>query len=75
MTTPLSANQALAIVNHCPFPLLVLDAQGRVIGYNETFKQRVGGAQAAGLLAGEFATPNDHPLRALDVTTAPCRSS
>jgi len=24
MTAPLSANQALAIVNHCPFPLLAL---------------------------------------------------
>jgi diguanylate cyclase (GGDEF)-like protein len=65
MTTPLSANEALAIVNHCPFPLLVLDPQDRVIGYYGAFEQLVGGAQAAGLQDDEFATLSDHPLRTL----------
>ena len=35
MTTSLSANQALAIVNHCPFPLLVFDLKGEVPSRSE----------------------------------------
>jgi diguanylate cyclase (GGDEF)-like protein len=65
MTTSLSANQALAIVTHCPFPLLVVDGQGRVISYNRAFEQLVGTAQAAELLTDQFTTLSDHPLRTL----------
>lgn len=65
MTTSLSANQALAIVTHCPFPLLVLDGQGRVISYNGAFEQLVGAAQAAELQTDQFTTLSDHPLRTL----------
>jgi hypothetical protein len=36
MTTPLSTNQALAIVNHCPLPLLVFDLGGEMPSPRET---------------------------------------
>jgi diguanylate cyclase (GGDEF)-like protein len=36
---PLSASHASAIVEHCPFPLLVLSRSGRVSGYNPALER------------------------------------
>ncbi len=65
MTESLSATQALALVDNCPLPLLVVDKQGRVTAYNRAFEQLVAPVPAAGLLGHAFATPSGHPLHAL----------
>ena len=65
MMESLSPAQALAIVDNCPFALLILDQQGAVISYNRSFEQLVGQAQAADLRGNKVTTLNNHPLRVL----------
>lgn len=65
MTATLSAQHALAIVEHCSLPLLVSDRQGRVISYNRAFEQLVGGDQARELHGSGYAELGDHPARML----------
>lgn len=52
MTANLSAPHALAIVENSPFPVLVMDAQERVVSYNQAFAQLVG-PSLAGALRGD----------------------
>ena len=49
MTEYLSEKHAVAIVNNCPFPVLVMDKQGCVLNYNRAFEQLVGQDQASDL--------------------------
>ena len=65
MTAKLSAQHALAIVEHCSLPLLVTDRQGRVISYNQAFERLVGGDQASELQGAGYADLGDHPARML----------
>jgi len=65
MTESLSASHALAIVDNCPFPLLVLDNKGRVSGYNSAFEYLVGTVQAAELQGRALAALGNHPARML----------
>jgi diguanylate cyclase (GGDEF)-like protein len=65
MTTSLSANQALAILNHCPFPLLVFDVGGQVLGYNKAFEQLVGPFQAREVKNRDDLTSAEHLLNIL----------
>jgi len=62
MTDCLSEKHALAIVNNCPFPVLVMDHRGQVLNYNHAFEQLVGRDQASDLLALEYSRPGNHPL-------------
>jgi diguanylate cyclase (GGDEF)-like protein len=65
MTENLSQKHALAIVNNCPFPVLVMDQQGLVCSYNQAFEQLVGRVRASDLQGHEFTEPGDSPLRTL----------
>jgi len=65
MTANLSAQHALALIEHSPFPLLIMDKQGRVLSYNPAFAQLVGSSQAAELLERRFADLGHHPARLL----------
>lgn len=65
MTESLSASHALAIVDHCPFPILVLDNKGCVNSYNRAFERLVGQVQATDLQGHEFTTLGNHPARML----------
>ena len=65
MPESLSASHALAIVDNCPFPLLVLDSKGRVNSYNRAFERLVGRVQATDLQGHEFTTLGNHPARML----------
>jgi len=65
MTEILSAQHALAIVEHCPFALLVTDINGRIISYNPAFEQLVGRAQADDLQGHSLADIGNHPARKL----------
>ncbi len=65
MTATLSEQHALAIVEHCPLPLLVTDRQGRIISYNEAFQRLVGRTQAGDLQGRTFADLANHPVRTL----------
>ncbi|HHJ16995.1 MAG TPA: GGDEF domain-containing protein [Gammaproteobacteria bacterium] len=65
MTEFLSPAQALAIVDNCPFALLVLDKQDCVISYNHGFEQLVGRARAMNLHGKCLPALREHPLQAL----------
>jgi len=65
MTEYLSEKHALAIVNSCPFPVLVMDKRGCVLSYNRAFEQLVGRDQASDLQGHEYSKPVNHPLRML----------
>jgi hypothetical protein len=65
MTTSLSANQALAVVSHCPFPLLVFDVGGQVPGYNAAFEQLVDPVQACKLKSRDRLKSDQRPLGVL----------
>jgi diguanylate cyclase (GGDEF)-like protein len=65
MTENFSQKHALAIVNNSPFPVLVMDAQGRVCSYNPAFEQLVGRVQASDLQGREIERLDNHPVRAL----------
>ncbi len=65
MTETLSAQHALAIVEHCPFALLVLDISGRIVSYNQAFERLVGRAQAAELKGHSITDIGSHPARSL----------
>jgi diguanylate cyclase (GGDEF)-like protein/PAS domain S-box-containing protein len=65
MTETLSAQHALAIVEHCPFALLVMDINGRIISYNQAFERLVGRAQADDLQGQSIAEIGNHPARNL----------
>ncbi|HHO68707.1 MAG TPA: diguanylate cyclase [Gammaproteobacteria bacterium] len=71
MQPALNPEQASALVEHCPVPLLVLDERGEVRGFNRSFSALVGRQLAAGLVGHSHATLADHPLRGL--TGTPCR--
>lgn len=65
MTQPMSASQALAIVDNCPFPLLVLDASSRVSHYNRALERLLERLRSCGT-RGTAATPlGDDPLATL----------
>ncbi len=65
MTECLSPQYALSILNHCQLPLLVLDNQGRTLGYNPAFERLVGRSQAADLQGYSYADLGNHPARVL----------
>ena len=65
MTATLSAQHALAIVEHCSLPLLVTDRQGRVISYNRAFEQLLGRDQASELRGSSYIDLGNHPARML----------
>lgn len=65
MTDSLSSGIALSIVEHCPFPLLVLDKEGKSIGCNPAFERLVGKAQAVDLIGRGYSDLVNHPLRML----------
>ncbi len=65
MQPTISPEQASAIVEQCPVPLLVLDSKGEVKGYNHSFAALVGKRLASGLVGRSYATLANHPLRAL----------
>jgi len=65
MTETLSAQHALAIVEHCPFALLVMDSSNRVIGYNRAFELLLGSTRAGGLRGRRSTEIGAHPARAL----------
>ena len=65
MTESLSRKHALAIVNNCPFPVLIMDKQDCVCGYNQAFEQLVGRVQASDMRSHEFARLGNHPGRML----------
>jgi len=57
----LSPNQALAIVDNCPIPVLVLDKRGCLVSYNRAFEQLVGSAEAGKLRQRDIGTLETHP--------------
>lgn len=65
MTQVLSQKHALAIVENCPFPVLVLDSRDCICNYNRAFEQLVGRIQASDLEGRGFAELVDHPVRVL----------
>ncbi len=65
MTENLSQKHALAIVNNCPFPVLVMDKRGCLCSYNQAFEQLVGRPQASDLQGRELARLSNHPLQML----------
>jgi len=65
MTQPLSASEALAIVDNCPFPLVVLNSSGHVSGYNCAFEQLLKCLRLCGEDAAATTPLGDDPLQAL----------
>jgi diguanylate cyclase (GGDEF)-like protein len=65
MSAILSDQHAFALVENCPFPLLVMDGQARVLGYNHAFGLLVGPAQASGLQGNSYDDLENHPVRPL----------
>ncbi len=65
MSGSLSAKLSLAIIDHCPLPVLVLDNEGRVNCYNQAFERLVGGERASALRGQDFSTLSGHPARDL----------
>lgn len=65
MTANLSAQHALAIIENCPLPLLLMDRYERVLGYNQAFAQLVGDARASEMEGCNSADLGDHPAHAL----------
>jgi diguanylate cyclase (GGDEF)-like protein len=65
MTENLSAQHALAIVENCPFPLLLMDRYQRVLGFNRAFAELVGDARASEMEGCSSADLGDHPANAL----------
>ncbi|MCO6412911.1 MAG: diguanylate cyclase [Thiogranum sp.] len=68
MAEIVSASAALAIITNCPFPLIILDRDGRVTGYSHAFEGLLGSTQAAALLRLDPQALADHPDRALLVS-------
>lgn len=65
MTQPLSANQALAIVENCPLPLVIVNRNGDVSGCNLAFEQLLTCLRRCGEHAAKTTPLGDDPLRAL----------
>ena len=65
MTGSLSANHSLAIFKSCPFPVLVLDNQGRVESYNRAFEYLLGHDQARDMLGQSRTSVDNHTARLL----------
>ena len=65
MTESFPARHAPAIVENCPFPLLLLDRQGRVIGCNRAFERLVGADTAAALRGRSLQSVEDESLKSL----------
>lgn len=70
MTASLSAQQALALVENCPLPMLVMDQDGRVIGYNDAFARLAGPGPSSRLLGAARAELGGNPAQALLGTQA-----
>jgi len=65
MTQPLSANQALAIVANCPFPVVVIDSSGELSGYNCAFDRLLTRLRRCDKHGATTPPLGDDPLRAL----------
>lgn len=65
MTECLSPQNALSILNNCRLPLLILDKQGRTLGYNLAFERLVGRSQSADLQGYSYKDLGNHPARVL----------
>jgi len=61
----LSPDQALRLVDTCPIPMILLDAEGVVRACNPAFTAMVGKAQADNLTGQSASSLTDHSLRAL----------
>ncbi|WP_455234955.1 GGDEF domain-containing protein [Thiogranum longum] len=62
MLESVSPDQALAIVDNCPFPVLLVDQWGQAVGSNQAFARLVGTDQLAELRRDTAAMRSDHPL-------------
>ena len=65
MTECLSPQYALSILHNCQLPLLVLDKQGRMLGYNLAFERLVGRSQSSDLQGYSYKDLGNHPARIL----------
>jgi len=65
MTECLSPQYALSILHNCQLPLLVLDKQGRMLGYNPAFERLVGRSQSSDLQGYSYKDLGNHPARIL----------
>ena len=65
MTEFLSPQYALSILHNCQLPVLVLDKQGRMLGYNPAFERLVGHSQSADLQGCSYKELGNHPARIL----------
>ncbi|HHH43095.1 MAG TPA: sensor domain-containing diguanylate cyclase [Gammaproteobacteria bacterium] len=65
MSENLSPKHAVAIVEHIPFPVVLMDRQGCVCGYNPAFEQLVGRLQASDLQGRNYSGLVNHPVRML----------
>ncbi|MFQ5642801.1 MAG: GGDEF domain-containing protein [Thiogranum sp.] len=65
MSENLSPKHAVAIVDNCPFAVVLMDRQGCVCGYNRAFEKLVGRVQASDLRGREPAQLGNHPVRVL----------
>ena len=65
MTEFLSPQYALSILHNCQLPVLVLDKQGRMLGYNPAFERLVGRSQSSDLQGYSYKDLGNHPARIL----------
>lgn len=65
MTQPMSASQALAIVDNCPFPLLILNASNQVSHYNRAFERLLERLCNCGKRGAATTPLGDDPLATL----------
>lgn len=70
MAEVLSASAALDIVANCPFPLIILNRDTRISGYNRAFEELLGPSQASRLVHLDANALGDHPARALLTCTS-----
>jgi len=65
MSENLSPQYALAIIDNCPFPVVLMDRHNCISGYNQAFERLVGRFQASELQGHAFGQLDNHPLRML----------
>ena len=65
MIQPLSADQASAIVAHCPFPVVVVDSSGVASGYNAALERLLTWLRQCGEPTATAPPFGDDPLQAL----------
>lgn len=61
----LSASQALAIVDNCPYPLLVLNTGGQVIGHNRALARLLEQLRPGSDSSSQFSPHGSNPLQTL----------